>query len=97
MRNNTQFACGYLSTLKGDRLPAPGALEQARPLIQEWWDLAYLRKPSFAERFSEESRSALPMAVSDDGAITTDSLFEGLMIQQLVLKRDQQLVEWSPP
>lgn len=82
---------------KGDRLPAPEALEHARPLIQEWWDLAYLRKPSFAERFSEESRSALPMAVSDDGAITTDSLFEGLMIQQLVLKRDQQLAEWSPP
>ena len=82
---------------KGDRLPAPHALEQARPRIQEWWDLAYLSNPTFAERFSEESRSALPMAVSDEGAITTDSLFEGLMIQQLVLKRDQQLAEWAPP
>ena len=81
---------------KGDRLPAAQALEQARTRIQEWWDLAYLRNPPFAERFSEESRSALPMAVSDKGATTTDSLFEGLMIQQLVLKRDQQLAEWSP-
>ena len=82
---------------KGDRLPAAQALEQARPRIQEWWDLAYLRNPSFEERFSEEGRCALPMAVSDDGTITTDSLFEGLMIQQLVLKRDQQLAEWAPP
>ena len=82
---------------KGDRLPAPQALEQARPRIQEWWELAYLRNPSVEERFSEESRSALPMAVSDGGAITTDSLFEGLMVQQLVLKRDQQLAEWAPP
>ena len=82
---------------KGDRLPAAQALEQARPRIQDWWDLAYLRNPSYAERFSEESRSALPMAVSDEGAITTDSIFEGLMIQQLVLKRDQQLAEWAPP
>ena len=81
---------------KGDRLPAPRALEQARPRIQEWWDLAYLRNPAIAERFSEESRSALPMAVSEGGAVTADSLFEGLMIQQLVLKRDQQLAEWSP-
>ena len=82
---------------KGDRLPTPHALEQARPRIQEWWDLAYLRNSTYAERFSEESRSALPMAVSEGGAITTDSLFEGLMIQQSVLKRDQQLAEWAPP
>lgn len=81
---------------KGDRLPAPHALEQARPRMQEWWDVAYLRNPAFAERFSEECRSALPMALSEGGTVTTDSLFEGLMIQQLVLKRDQQLAEWSP-
>ena len=81
---------------KGNRLPTAQALDQARPRIQEWWNLAYLENSSIAGRFNEECRSALPMAVSDSGAITPDSLFEGLMIQQLVLKRDQQLAEWSP-
>ena len=41
-------------------------------------------------------RVALPAAVSDDGAVTPESLFEGVMVQQVVLKRDQQLTEWVP-
>ena len=81
---------------KGNRLPAPEALEQARPRMLEWWDLAYLRDSSLARRFEVEGRSALPTAVSDDGAVTPDSLFEGVMVQQMVLKRDQQLAEWLP-
>ena len=36
-------------------------------------------------------RSALPLAISDTGAVTPESLFEGVMVQQMVLKRDQQL------
>ena len=42
-------------------------------------------------------RSALPLAISDTGAVTPESLFEGVMVQQMVLKRDQQLEEWLPP
>ena len=81
---------------KGDLLPAPEALEQARPRMLEWWDLAYLRDAFLAKQFEDEGRSALPIAMSEDGAITPESLFEGVMIQQMVLKRDQQLTEWMP-
>ena len=82
---------------KGNRLPAPEALEQARPRVLEWWDLAYLRDSSLERRFRDEGRSALPAAASDDGDVTPESLFEGMMVQQMVLKRDQQLEEWLPP
>ena len=81
---------------KGNRLPTAGALEAARSRMLDWWDLAYLRDPALADRFDDESRGALPMAVSNSGAITPDSLFEGVMFQQLVLKRDQQLADWQP-
>jgi len=81
---------------KGDRLPAPEALEQAKPRMQEWWDLAYLSNTALAERFDNESRSALPLAISGTGTVTPESLFEGVMVQQMVLERDQQLAEWSP-
>ena len=81
---------------KSDFLPAPEALEQAKPRMLEWWDRAYIRNPVLAARFEDESRSALPLAVSGEGAVTAESLFEGVMIQQLVLKRDQQLAEWAP-
>ena len=37
-----------------------------------------------------------PLAISGTGAVTPESLFEGVMIQQMVLKRDQQLAEWLP-
>ena len=48
------------------------------------------------QRFIEECRSALPMAVSDNGAVTLESVFEGVTFQQMVLKLDQQLTEWQP-
>ena len=31
----------------------------------------------------------------DDGSVTPESLFEGVMIQQIGLKRDQQIAEWT--
>ena len=81
---------------KGHRLPAPEALEQARPRMLDWWDRAYLRDPPLAARFEDEVRSALPAAATDTDNLTPESLFEGIMIQQIVLKRDQQLAEWVP-
>ena len=75
---------------------APDALEQAKPRMLEWWDVAYLRNAALAERFDDESWSALPLAISDSGAVTPESLFEGVMVQQMVPKRDQQLAEWLP-
>ena len=81
---------------KGDRLPARHALEEAEPRILDWWGKAYRKESAIAERFIEECRSALPMAVSDNDSVTLESVFEGVVWQQSVLKRDQQLSEWRP-
>ena len=81
---------------KGDRLPTRHALEGAEPLILDWWEKAYWQESAIAERFIEECRSALPMAVSDSGTVTPESVFEGVVFQQMVLERDQQLSEWGP-
>ena len=81
---------------KRDLLPSPQALENAKPQIWEWWDTAYLNDDALKRRFKDESLSALPTVVEEGGQITLESVFEGLMVQQMVLKRNQQLREWTP-
>ena len=81
---------------KGDQLPTRHALREAEPRILDWWDRAYGREPSITRRFIDESQSALPMAVSESGTVTLESVFEGVTFQQMVLSRDQQLSEWQP-
>ena len=85
---------------KGNCLPAPEALEQAKPRILEWWSSAYLGEPDLARRFEDEARSALPVVASVKGIEPPENLenfFQGVMFQQMVLKRDQQLTEWYAP
>ena len=82
---------------KGDRLPAAEALERSRSWILEWWDLAYRRDLVLRNQFEDEARSALPAAVFGlEESATPEDVFEGLMVQQMVLKRDQQLAVWRP-
>ena len=81
---------------KSNRLPALELLERARPRVLDWWDSAYGKSDALAKRFADESRSALPLATDDVGVVTPESVFQGLVIQQMVLKRDQQLEEWAP-
>ena len=82
---------------KGDRLPAAEALERSRSWILEWWDLAYRRDLVIRNQFEDEARSALPAAVFGlEESVTPEDVFEGLMVQQMVLKRDQQLAVWRP-
>ncbi|WP_428097711.1 methyltransferase domain-containing protein [Candidatus Rariloculus sp.] len=82
---------------KGDRLPAAEALDRAKSCILEWWEAAYHRDTLLKTRFEDEARSALPTAAFGVGdKVTPESVFEGMMVQQMVLKRDQQLAEWSP-
>ena len=82
---------------KGDRLPAAEALERSRSWILEWWDLAYRRDIVLRNQFEDEARSALPAAVFGlEESVTPEDVFEGLMVQQMVLKRDQQLAVWRP-
>ena len=82
---------------KGDRLPAAEALERSRSCILDWWDRAYRRDLVLRNQFDDEARSALPAAVFDmEKRLTPEAVFEGLMVQQMVLKRDQQLAVWTP-
>ena len=81
---------------KSDRLPSPDALDSAKPRVLEWWDSAYQRDLGLKETFEDEARSALPATGSGEDDFTLESVFDGLMFQQLVLKRDQQLREWQP-
>ena len=82
---------------KGDRLPAPETLEKAKLRILEWWSNAYLGESDLEIRFKDEARSALPVVEPVKGEVSQENLenfFQGVMFQQMVLKRDQQLTEW---
>lgn len=82
---------------KGNRLPAAEVLERSRPRILEWWNTAYRSDMALRKQFEVEARSALPTTVFDTrGRATPESVFEGMMVQQMVLKRDQQLALWCP-
>lgn len=81
---------------KSDRLPSPDALDSAKPRLLDWWHSAYQQDIRLKETFEDEARSALPVTGFGEGGFTLESVFDGLMFQQLVLKRDQQLREWQP-
>ena len=82
---------------KGDRLPAAEALERSRFWIPDWWDLAYRRDIALRNQFEDEARSALPSAVfGPEETAAPEDVFEELMVQQMVLRRDQQLAVWQP-
>ena len=81
---------------KSDRLPSPDALDSAKTRLLDWWDSAYQRDMGLKETFEDEARSALPAIGFGGDDFTLESVFDGLMFQQLVLKRDQQLREWQP-
>ena len=81
---------------KSNRLPSPDALDSAKPRVLEWWDSAYQRDIGLKDTFENEARSALPATGFGEDDFTLESVFDGLMFQQLVLKRDQQLREWQP-
>lgn len=76
----------------------PEALEKVKPIKLDWWSIACLRGESgLALRFEDEARSALPTVKLDKETGSEENLenfFQGVMFQQMVLKRDQQLTEW---
>ncbi|MDE0129054.1 MAG: methyltransferase type 11 [Gammaproteobacteria bacterium] len=81
---------------KSDRLPSPDALDSAKPRLLDWWHSAYQQDIRLKATFEDEARSALPATGLGESGFTLESVFDGLMFQQLVLKRDQQLREWQP-
>ena len=85
-----------INSSKSSRLPSLDALEFARQRMLDWWDSAYVRDRRLKETFEDEARSALPATELSEDSLTLESVFDGLMFQQIVLKRDQQLREWQP-
>ena len=85
-----------INSSKSSKLPSLDALECARGRLLDWWDSAYVRDTRLKETFEDEARSALPATESSEDSLSLESVFDGLMFQQMVLKRDQQLREWQP-
>ncbi len=79
---------------KGDRLPSAESLVDARDRILEWWQTAYGPHDSMWERFVDEALTALPGSAVSSGSPQPEDVFDGLMLQRVTLKRDQQLAEW---
>lgn len=80
---------------KADKLPSTESLVDARELILDWWQMAYLEQGVFSERFKDEATAVLPGTLASSTPLSPEDVFDGMMLQRAVLKRDQQLVEWT--
>jgi len=61
----------------------------------EWWNAAYLARAGYAARFVDEATAALPGMHAAPSQVVPEDVFDGLMRQRAVLKRDQPLSEWQ--
>jgi SAM-dependent methyltransferase len=101
------WACGDLWNLlpahrtvnqhqKRDRLPSDDVLRMAREPIQSWWQSAYLSATSglLSRRFADEACASLPGLMNAADVIPSD-IFDGMRLQRLRLRTNQQVPEWS--
>jgi len=79
---------------KGDKLPSAESLFDARERILDWWQKAYVNHVAIEERFVDEATAALPGMLASLTSPSPEDVFDGLMMQRVSLKRDQQLAEW---
>jgi hypothetical protein len=84
-----------LNQVKGDRLPSATSLAGARERILDWWQAAFIESGEVAARFYAEAAAALPGTLALSQALTPEDVFDGLLLQRTVLRRDQQLAEWA--
>ena len=102
------WACGDLWNLlpahriinqreKRDRLPSDNAMRAAREPILSWWNTAYLSEIGglLSRRFFEEASASLPGLSRADEPILPGDVFDGVRLQRLRLRTDQQVPEWS--
>jgi SAM-dependent methyltransferase len=80
---------------KRSRLPSSPLLRSAQDRIQSWWQAGYLEADGCAldTRFRTEARATLPTLSLAEFRL--NDVFEGLNIQRLRLKHDQQVPEWE--
>jgi hypothetical protein len=81
---------------KRDRLPSDERLRSAREAILAWWNGAYLRDNGapLSRRFLNEASASLPGLASAE-VIGPGDVFDGMRLQQLRLRADQRVPEWS--
>jgi hypothetical protein len=100
------WACGDLWNLlpahrtvnqrqKRDRLPSDDVLRIVREPIQSWWQSAYLAANSapLSRRFVDEACASLP-GLMNAGDVTPSDVFDGMRLQRLRLRANQQVPEW---
>ncbi|WP_419729197.1 hypothetical protein [Lichenicola sp.] len=88
--------------VKRDRLPSNERLQAASGPIQAWWDTAYSQSDVLPQRFVQEARASLPGLKEEvqgahgaDRSSSLSGVFAALQLQQLRLRHDQQVPEWS--
>lgn len=79
---------------KRDRLPAAEVLDDSMERILDWWERAWLRQPTTAERFHIEAHASLPISTSKGTGPAP--IFAGLQARRFALRADQQVPEWRP-
>ena len=79
---------------KREKIVSASRLAQARPLILDWWQTAYLEEGSAVRaRFTEEAQTTLPLP--SDGTPCLDDLFLALDFRRLRLRQETQAAEWA--
>jgi len=79
---------------KRERLPSDSVLTVAKESMQEWWRTAYVQEPNsgFEKQFFIEAKASLPMLSEKPELL---DVFTSLQIQQMRLKCDQGVPEWT--
>jgi hypothetical protein len=78
---------------KRDRIISGATLAAAKPLIQSWWQTAYLSAGDrLRARFAEEAQTTLPIQPAAPPDL--EELFQALDFRRLRLRQDTHLAEW---
>ena len=79
---------------KAYRSPSAESLFEARDQILEWCQTTYVGQDAIWDRFVDEAVAALPGTLDSSATPLPEDVIDGLTLQRVTLKRDQQLAEW---
>ncbi|WP_457809104.1 HNH endonuclease domain-containing protein [Kushneria sp. EE4] len=87
---NLMPASRKANAAKSERLPGIELMTRACPRILTWWSHAFMDGP-LEHQFFTEAQASLPTVNANSNL---EDVFEGLMLQRLRLRANQQLPEW---
>lgn len=101
--NNTLWnlapATRVANNSKSAKLPSASLLLASRARLIDWWRRAYVEDPRFSARFWREAERYIPEYLHDPARSIDDNLaevFEGVEWHLARIRRDQQIMDWSP-